>query len=221
MRRFLPTFLIIILVLAIYPFLGKDEKPVGVAGLPWQIQLLPDGSTKVFGLMPGQTTLGQAVARLGEDMELAVMAAPGEIGSLEMYYSHHRTGLLSAKLVLGAAVDVESLTAMRDNSPSTQVLKSGVRKYILNQEDHEIAFKAVIQSIAYIPSTDLAHETILNRFGEPAEVIKMEGQATTHYLYPTKGLDVILNEEGKEVLQYVAPSDFGRLRDPLNRQTVQ
>ena len=220
MRRFLPTFLIIILVLAIYPFLGKDEKPVGVAGLPWQIELLPDGSTKVFGLMPGQTTLGQAVARLGEDMELAVMAAPGEIGSLEMYYSHHRTGLLSAKLVLGAAVDDDSLTAMRDNSPSTQVLQSGVYKHVLNREDHEKALKAVIKSIAYIPATDLDHETIIRRFGEPAEVIKTNNQAT-HYLYPARGLDVILNAEGKEVLQYVAPSDFERLRAPLDQQVVQ
>jgi hypothetical protein len=216
MRRFLPTFLIIILVLAIYPFLGKDEKPVGVVGLPWQIEILPGGSTKVFGLVPGQTTLGQASTRLGEDMELAVMAAAGEIGSLEMYYNQHRTGLLSAKLVLGAAVDADSLKAMRDNAPSTKVMKSGVRKYILNREDHEKAFKAVIQSIAYIPSTNLDHETIIKRFGEPAEVIKTDGKAT-HYLYPEKGLDVILNEDSKEVLQYVAPSEFWRLREPLNR----
>ena len=220
MRRFLPTFLIIILVLAIYPFLGKEEKPVGVVGLPWQIEILPDGSTKVFGLVPGQTTLGQAVARLGEDMELAVMAAAGEIGSLEMYYDQHRTGLLSAKLVLAAAIDVDSLQAMRDNAPSTKVMKSGALKYVLNRDDHKDAFKSVIQSIAYIPSTNLDHETITKRFGEPAEVITTDDQVR-HYLYPAKGLDVILNEDGKEVLQYVAPSDFGRLRDPLDRHNGQ
>lgn len=219
MRRFLPTFLIIILVLAIYPFLGKDEKPVGVVGFPWQIKILPDGSTKVFGLVPGQTTLGQAVARLGDDMELAVMAAAGEIGSLEMYYSQHRTGLLSAKLVLGAAIDVDSLKLMRDNAPSAQVLQSGARKYVLNREDHQNAFKAVIQSIAYVPAVDLDRDTIIDRFGEPVEVIR-ENQAV-HYLYPARGLDVILNEESKDVLQYVAPSDFRRLREPLDRYTGQ
>ena len=215
MRRFLPTFLIIILVLAIYPFLGKDEKPVGVVGLPWQIEILPDGSIKVFGLVPGQTTLGQAVKRLGEDMELAVMAAAGEIGSLEMYYDQHRTGLLSAKLVLGAAIDVDSLTAMRDNAPSTKVMKSGARKYVLNRDDHEKAFRAVIQTIAYIPAVHLDHDMVIERFGEPVEIIR-ENQSA-HYLYPAKGLDVILNEDAKEVLQYVAPSDFWRLRDPLDQ----
>lgn len=217
MRRFLPTFLLITVVLAIYPFLGKDEKSVGVTGLPWQIVVLPEGSTKVFGLVPGQTTLGQAAARLGEDMELAVMVAKGEAGSLEMYYSQYRAGLLSAKLVLGADVDVETLKLMRENAAKKEPLKSGARKYVLNQEDHETAFAAVIQTIAYIPAVDLEHDIIIQRFGEPEEVIQM-GTQTVHYLYPSKGLDVFLSEQGKEVLQYVEPSDFKRLRDPLDLQ---
>ncbi|MGB5277666.1 MAG: hypothetical protein WBO73_20010 [Gammaproteobacteria bacterium] len=215
MRRFLPTFLIITLVLAIYPFLGKDEKRGGVTGLPWQIVLLPDGSTKVFGLSPGRTTLGQAAAQLGDDMELAVMVAKGETGSLEMYYGQYRSGLLTAKLVLGAELDDESLKVMRDNAASTEVLKTGVRKYVLSEEDHEKAFRAPIQTIAYIPSTNLDHDTIVSRFGEPAEILTM-GDQLTHYLYPAEGLDVILSEKGKEVLQYVAPSEFHRLRVPLD-----
>lgn len=216
MRRFLPTFLIIILVLAIYPFLGKDEKPVGVAGLPWQIVVTPDGSTRVFGLTPGETTLGQAFTRLGDDMELAVMAEEGQTGSLEMYYGHHQAGLLSAKLVLGADMDAETLQLMRENAASKDVLKSGARKYVVSQEDREKAFTAVIKTIAYIPAANLDHDTIISRFGEPAEVITTDSQAT-HFLYPEKGLDVILNEDGKEVLQYVAPREFGRLREPLDQ----
>ena len=214
MRRFLPTFLIIILVLAIYPFLGMDQKPVGVTGLPWQISVLPDGTTRVFGLVPGVTTLGQAAARLGDDMELAIMAAAGENGSLEMYYGRYRAGLLSAKLILGADMDSESLNSMRENAASKEILKSGARKFVLTRQDHDKAFNAVIRTIAFIPATDLDHETIISRFGEPEAVIPVENQ--THYLYPEKGLDVVLNEHGKEVLQYVAPSDFNRLRDPLD-----
>ena len=217
MRRFLPTFLIIILVLAIYPFLGKEERPVGVAGLPWQISVLPDGSTKVFGLVPGETTLGQAVIRLGDDMELAIMAAADEAGSLELYYGQYRAGLLSAKMVLAADIDEASLASMRENAASVEVLKSGARKYVLNKADHEQAFGAVIQTIAFIPSTNLDHDTIVSRFGEPEELVSRDRQ--THYLYPSKGLDVVLSEEGKEVLQYVAPSDFERLRAPLDPQS--
>lgn len=217
MRRFIPTFLIIILVLAIYPFLGRDGKPVDVVGLPWQIEVLPDGSTEVFGLRPGRTTMGQAAARLGDDMELAIMAAKGETGSLEMYYGHYRAGLLTAKLVLEAEMDAETLKSMRANAADVEILKSGTRKYTVNREDHEKAFDAVIRSIAFIPATKLDHETIIGRFGEPAEVIAAGANEARHYLYPAKGLDVILGEEGKDVLQYVAPAEFERLREPLGQ----
>ena len=216
MRRFLPTFLLITLVLAIYPFIGKDENSVGVTGLPWQIEVLPDGSSKVFGVILGQTTLGEAAAQLGNDMELAVMVAKGEAGSLEMYYGQYRTGLLSAKLVLATDMDAASINSMRENAVEKDVLETGARKYLLSSDDHAKAFKAVIQTIACVPAVNLDHDIIIKRFGEADEVIQ-KNNGVTHYLYPARGLDVILNEDGKEVLQYVAPAEFSRLREPLEQ----
>ena len=40
-------------------------------------------------------------------------------------------------------------------------------------------------------------------------------EGAEHLLYPELGLDLILNPEGKEILQYVAPRDFRRLQAPL------
>ena len=71
----------------------------------------------------------------------------------------------------------------------------------------------MIQSIACLPAVNLDQDIIIKRFGEADEVIQKNG--VTHYLYPAKGLDVILSEDGKEILQYVAPSEFKRLREPL------
>ena len=217
MRRFLPTFILITLVLAIYPFIGKEESGDGIKGLPWQIEIQPDGSTTVFGVTAGQTTLGEAVAHLGDDWELAVMAAEGEAGSLEMYYGRYRAGLLSARLVLGADTDADTLERMRANAAGTEILKSGARKYVLSEQDHAKALRAVVRTIACIPSVNLKHDMIVKRFGEPDELIAGDGQVT-HYLYSSKGLDVILSDEGRDVLQYVAPKDFDRLREPLVRQ---
>ena len=42
-----------------------------------------------------------------------------------------------------------------------------------------------------------------------------EEPGVVHWLYPVKGLDVVVREEGKEVLQYVAPREFERLARPL------
>jgi len=218
MRRFLPTFLLITLVLAIYPFIGKDEDTAGVTGLPWQIEVLADGSSKVFGVILGQTTLGEATAHLGADMELAVMAVKGEQGNLEMYYGQYRAGLLSARLILAADMDADVINSMRENAAEIDVLETGARKYILNKGDHAQALSAVIETIACVPAVNLDHDIIIKRFGEPDELIQ-KNNGVTHYLYPAKGLDVILNEEGKEVLQYVAPSEFKRLREPLGQQS--
>lgn len=218
MRRFLPTFLLITLVLAIYPFIGKDRDSGGVTGLPWQIELTADGATRVFGVIPGRTTLGEAEAQLGKDRELAIMVAEGEAGSLEMYYGNYRAGLMSAKLVLAAELDSDLVESMRRNAAETEVLKSGARKYVLSSEDHARAFEAVISSIACIPSVNLDHDIIIKRFGEADSIIRTS-EGVTHYLYPEKGLDVILSEEGREVLQYVAPDEFHRLRKPLGEHS--
>ncbi len=218
MRRFLPTFLVITLVLAIYPFIGNDRQNNTVTGLPWQIEVLPDGATRVFGIVPGQTTLGEAAEHLGADMELAVMVAKGEAGSLEMYYGQYRAGLMSAKLVLAAEMDAETIESMQQNAADKEILKSGVRKYVLSEQDYARAFDAVINSIAFIPAVNLDHDIITKRFGEADEVIRSD-DGVSHYLYPAKGLDVILSEEGKEVLQYVAPGEFKRLREPLGQSS--
>ena len=66
-------------------------------------------------------------------------------------------------------------------------------------------------------SRDLMDEAIiLQRFGTPAERIR-QGETLEHFLYPDKGLDLVLDSKGKEVLQYVAPADFARLRAPLGK----
>jgi hypothetical protein len=57
---------------------------------------------------------------------------------------------------------------------------------------------------------------ILQRFGAPAERIR-QGETLEHFLYPAQGLDIVLDSKGKEVLQYVAPADFARLRAPLGK----
>jgi hypothetical protein len=213
MRRFLPTFLLIILVLAFYPFVFKDDSKQTLKGLPWQVELLADGSSQVFGLTLDKSTLGDAVDILGTDMELAVIAAGDEAGNLEMYYAHYRAGLLGGKLILATSRDDASTMAYRINAVKTEILKTGSRKYVLTQEDYEKAFQSIITNIAFIPAVNLDHDTIIKRFGQPGAIVHQD--ELVHYLYPEKGLAIALSEEGKEVLQYVSPKLFSRLQEPL------
>ena len=100
MKVFFAFCALLAVVLAIFPFLNQSENAEPLTGLPWQIDVLEDGSTRVFGLQIGVSTLSDAIDVLGGDMDLAIIAATDEVGSLEMYYGHYRAGLLSGKLVL-------------------------------------------------------------------------------------------------------------------------
>ena len=85
MKTFFVLFALLTFVLVIYPFFDQDEEKKTVSGLPWQIEILPDGSTSVFGLHIASSRLSDAYDILGNDMELAIVAASDEVGSLEMY----------------------------------------------------------------------------------------------------------------------------------------
>ena len=72
-----------------------------------------------------------------------------------------------------------------------------------------------IKAISVIPTVNLDEATVIQRFGQPGERLAVS-EKRVHLLYPDKGLDVVVDGEGKELLQYVAPRNFALLREPLN-----
>ncbi len=217
MKIFFPTFLLIILALAIYPFIDDDDAPKKLTGLPWQIESLPGGETRVFGIVPGNSTLAQAAKALGDDYELALVAKADSL-SLEMYYSHYRAGLLSGKLVIAAKTSDEALESLRQSAVKTEYMGDGkAKKLLLNEAGRQRALQQLVDVMAFIPAVNLDDEIIRQRFGEPAELLRQQ-DGVAHYLYPEKGLDIALSDSEKEVLQYIAPAEFARLRQPLAQQ---
>ena len=214
MKIFFSIFVLLAVVLAVYPFLDESENSATVTGLPWQIEIMPDGSTQVFGLHIGVSRLSDAYAMLGSDMELAIVAASDELGNLEMYYGHYQAGLLSGKLVLQTSASEQKLKTWRDNAAKFEYMASGLaKKYTLSDDDVSQVLDEVITGLTFIPAVNLDEEVILARFGEPDERIQLD--AVTHFLYSLKGLDVALHKDSKEVIQYVSPADFGQLIKPL------
>jgi len=185
-----------------------------IEGLPWQIELLPQGKSKVFGLILGQSTLADAFAILGQDHELAIISMLDEQGSLEAYYPRYLAGVITGKLILAAQIDDAQLLSMRKRADGIDYTGSGAKKFRLHPDDIATAESRPIATITFIPTTNFNHEIILMRFGKPDQLIQSNDN-TAHYLYSERGLDIIHNLKGKEVLQYVAPSQFNRLSDAL------
>ena len=214
MKVFFAFFIFLAVVLAIYPFVDQSEDADTLTGLPWQIEILPDGTTQVFGLQIGVSRLAEAYKMLGSDMELAIIAASDELGNLEMYYGHYQAGLLSGKLVLQTSASEHDLKVWRDNAAKSEYMASGLaKKYTLSENYLSQVLDEVITAITFIPAVNLDEEVILARFGVPDNRIELDG--VTHFLYAAKGLDVALHDSSKEVIQYVSPASFQQLLQPL------
>jgi hypothetical protein len=198
----------------------RESAPVAAQGMPWQIDLPGIGQSRVFGLTLGgatASTLADARHVSAEAPRLALLAPPDAPLALEAYFETVSIGPLTGKLVLSIAATPADLETMRAKAAKTDHLETGIRQFTLNDSDRQRAERMPLAAIAFIPSAGLDEAVILQRFGTPAERIR-QGETLEHFLYPDKGLDLVLDSKGKEVLQYVAPAEFARLRAPLGKQ---
>jgi hypothetical protein len=207
--------LLIVLLIAVGLLLldgGGPRNDAPVTGLPWQIERLPGGSTRVFGIHLGQTTLEQAIGQLGEDMELAIIAAPQEDGTLEAYYRHYAAGPVTGSLILVLDVAGKELSGLRARG----LRDSGTRRYLLHPDDLPVAYAARVKVITFLPTLNLDEAIVQARFGTPIEVVAVDDRRQ-HWLYPDQGLDLLLDAEGRDLLQYLSPREYSAYRERLRQ----
>lgn len=216
-------FIALLLALLALPMLmpsGPGQRPdANPVTLPWQIERLPEGGSRVFGLTLGRSTLQDARQQLGGDVQVALIVAPGETGSLEAYYESIDAGAVKGKMVLTLETSLAQREQILARARKVDYMQSAARRVDLGADDLRQADRARIIAIAFIPAANLDEQVVLQRFGVPGERIR-SSEYKEHFLYPDKGLDLQLDAKGKEVLQYVAPRDFARLRAPLSTSTT-
>ena len=203
-----------VVALVVLPPDGEHSPVSRVQGLPWQINILANGNSRVFGLELPRSTLADARERFGDGMRIGIVAARDEAGALEAYYDSVTAGIILGKMILVAKLDPEILAGMRERSTQRSHMNDSTFRYVLHPDDLSRALDTTIAGITFVPAADLDVETVLKRFGPPQERLRA-GDHAEHFLYPDSGLDLLLDDKGKEVLQYVAPHEFARLRDPL------
>lgn len=221
MKNPLMILAVIGLLLAAYVVMNFDAErpPRQVEGLPWQVESFSDGTAKVFGVTLGQSNLDEAVHALGPDYEMAVVVTPDESGSLEVYYHRYTAGLFTGKLVVVAEQDADLIDEFKARAVKTKPIQTGARLLTLHPDDVQRAYQMRVASITFVPSINLDEAIAVERFGTPADIIPV-GDTVRHLLYPDQGVDVLINTDGKEVMQYVPPRDFNLLEAPLRQSTA-
>ena len=181
---------------------------------PWQVKAVGNGHSQVFGLELGKATFSEAQDIMGRRYDAAIFENRDGSLSLELFYKEITLGGLTAKFVLTLDASEKALKRLKGRPLKKEIMESGVTKYITAKNDSDKFMTMKIKAITYMPITNLDEDIIAKRFGEPAEKIQTHNSAH-HWLYPEKGLDIIINVEGKEVLQFVPPKEFGKLVRPL------
>lgn len=205
-------FTIVAVLLGIYVLPGKQQQ---MNRFPWQIAVNEAGNTQVFGLTLGQTTLAETEQALGEPAEVSLFVPASGDKVIEAYFDSVDISGLRARIVIVMQVSKAELDAMFSRGARVANMGGGRHKVTLADADMMRLQKMPIGSLTYIPRINLDEKLISGRFGEPAERIAEPDGKIVHWLYPDKGLDIALDSEGKEVLQYVRPADFESIRAPL------
>jgi hypothetical protein len=194
------------------PTASKDP---AAPDLPWQAKAQPDGTLQVFGLVLGRDTLADARVRIGDGLQVALVARLGEVGQLEALADPFGAGFVTGRLVLAFDVAPQTLRRWRERAIRSTPMDDGVRRFDLQVEDRDEALRASLAGLSFVPSLRLTEADLRQRFGAPvAEVGLADGAKVL--LYPALGLAATVGQGSRGVLEYVAPGDFeARLRAPL------
>nr|VFK01289.1 MAG: hypothetical protein BECKH772A_GA0070896_102223 [Candidatus Kentron sp. H]VFK01406.1 MAG: hypothetical protein BECKH772B_GA0070898_102303 [Candidatus Kentron sp. H]VFK04972.1 MAG: hypothetical protein BECKH772C_GA0070978_102253 [Candidatus Kentron sp. H] len=185
---------------------------------PWQIEVRPDGLSRVFGITLGETTLGTVQTHFRDGGEMRMFVSPFNRVSVEVFFKSVDLDGIRGKIVLLLDPGEETLGAMLERGTRTKPMPDGGRKISLHPEDRAQLRYTPVGAITYLPTTDLDASVIQQRFGEPERRIPdREAEGVVHWLYPYLGLDIALNEGGKEIFQYVPPREFERLLEGFGK----
>ena len=176
--------------------------------LPWQITTFEDGTSQVIDLHLGQDTLARAVQKLGAYEELALFEGKDGSYSLEAWFGDVQFGPLKAKVTVSLALGPARAEALVAQAVERKPSPTGDWKLLLPAAVNATLDDALVAGITYIPSYGgLDEDFFRERLGEPAAWQRVD-ENRVRWLYPDKGLSLLIDAEGKDVFEYVAPRAF-------------
>ena len=195
---------ILLLALVIYGVFYLSTRDVEIPdnqAMPWQSYVNDQGKTVVFDLTMGESTLAESMRLFGSEVEASLFEDKDQKQTLEVFFSSTKVGGISAKVIVNLALNNQQFDHLNSNIKETEVMPTGNKKTIFNQTGESSMFNLTISALTFIPSADLSPDTLLGLFKKPARVESLE-TGVEYWHYPDKGLRIIVDTEGKEILEF-------------------
>ncbi len=213
MKILLSLLTIVALVLGLSWWFAPEPSPELLTprtDLPWQIHVNNDGSLHVFDLDIGRSTLTEATAKFGSPERAAVFQRKAGGFDLEIYFGKVHFGPLTAQVVVKLAAPEDRLRALAEQADKREASPTGDWKFPLHDETLAELMNQPMIAISYVPGThDLNPAFFLKRFGAPTAWFPEPDSTTAHsWFYPDRGLSILIDDKGPDVLEYVRPTDF-------------
>jgi hypothetical protein len=185
-------------VFAVLYFSTQNIKAPNIS-MPWQSYKNEQQQTVVFGLTINESSLEKVLRIFGGEAEMALFKNNNKY-DLEVFFKYTKVGGLSGSIVIALTVG-ENLKFIKDNIkqsnklPSLKGIKMLVNEYAKNKLLH-----LKIKNLSFIPKASLSKAIITERFGLPDSIQKEKD--IEHWIYPKKGLKIILISEKQNILEY-------------------
>ena len=169
--------------------------------LPWQSKVNASGQTEIYNLVIGSSSFQDAIRTFGKDLEVSLFKSQDDSFQLEAFYNNLEIAQIRGQLIVELLMSENQLSFLQNNIKSSEKLPTGNEKFELNLFAKSSLRNLMIKKIVFIPKTDIAPSTIIDRFGK-ADKISSDAQGVEYWMYQEKGLRIIYNANGKEMMEY-------------------
>jgi len=217
-KSLLVIALIIIAAGIINVFFGPEplNKADAAKQLPWKIEITPEGNTRVLDIEIGATTVQQVKKLWNVAPQIALFRSPDGTFRLESFLGKVKIGPFQARIIFNLQASQELLKEFAENSSSSDATPSGSHQLRLNGDDFERAMLLTIDEMSYSPAVDTEVDMLSNLFGAAPDNIQVD-ENSSYWLYPQRGLAILVNTEDKEVFHYFPPRDYEQVLQEIEQ----
>ncbi len=204
----LALVLLSLLVAWLLPEPGGRDAWTARTDLPWQITVLSPHRLRVFDLVLPEATLRDGIAKFGQLESVSLFEGKGGQLSLEAYFGKVSLGPLKARVIARLDASQKELRKLASGALTMKYSASGDRQFVLDQDSIAAQLGRPIRALSYIPDYGGLDAAFFRKhFGEPAYYQRID-EHSVQWFYPRRGVRLLLNAKGKEVLEYQPPADF-------------